>query len=144
MQSLENRIIEVFSSSHEKYGYKQISAKLHIYDKEGRNEVVRTIEKFVNVKILLKVGRGKYRINPRYLSKETTGRNYATGRLEVKYGGAAFVLQEGDNEDIFIPERKLSNALHGDLVKVLVYPPREGRRPEGEIVVTQQPTAFDD
>ena len=134
MQSLENRIIEVFTSSHEKYGYKQIAAKLHIYDKEGRAEVVRAIEKFVNVKILLKVGRGKYRINPRYLSKETTGRNYVTGRLEVKYSGAAFVLQEGDNEDIFIPERNLSNALHGDLVKVLVFPPREGKRPEGEIV----------
>ena len=134
MQSLENRIIEVFTSKNEKYGYKQIAAKLHIYDKEGRSEVVRAIEKFVNVKILLKVGRGKYRINPRYLNKETTGRNYVTGRLEVKYSGAAFVLQEGDNEDIFIPERNLSNALHGDLVKVLVFPPREGRRPEGEIV----------
>ena len=134
MQSLENRIIEVFASKNEKYGYKQVAAKLHIYDKEGRAEVVRAIEKFVNVKILLKVGRGKYRINPRYLNKETTGRNYVTGRLEVKYSGAAFVLQEGDNEDIFIPERNLSNALHGDLVKVLVFPPREGRRPEGEIV----------
>ena len=134
MQSLENRIIEVFTSSHEKYGYKQVAARLHIYDKEGRAEVSRIIEKFVNVKILLKVGRGKYRINPRYLNKETTGRNYVTGRLEVKYSGAAFVLQEGENEDIFIPERNLSNALHGDLVKVLVFPPREGRRPEGEIV----------
>ena len=134
MQSLENKIIEVFASKNEKYGYKQVAAKLHIYDKEGRAEVVRIIEKFVNVKILLKVGRGKYRINPRYLNKETTGRNYTTGRLEVKYSGAAFVLQEGDSEDIFIAERNMSNALPDDLVKVLVFPPKEGRRPEGEIV----------
>ena len=134
MQNLENKIIEVFSSTNEKYGYKQVSARLHIYDKEGRAEVLRIIEKFANVKILLKVGRGKYRITPRYLSKETTGRNYVTGRLEVKLSGAAFVLQEGENEDIFIAERNMSNALHGDLVKVLVFPQKEGRRTEGEIV----------
>ena len=122
MQNIENKIIEVFASKNEKYGYKQIAAKLHIYDKEGRAEVVRIIEKFANVKILLKTGRGKYRINPRYLTKETTGRNYVTGRLEVKLSGAAFVLQEGENEDIFIAERNMSNALHGDLVKVHFQP----------------------
>ena len=134
MQNLENKIIEVFASKNEKYGYKQVAARLHIYDKEGRAEVARIIEKFVNVKILMKIGRGKYRINSRYLNKETTGRNYTTGRLEVKYSGAAFVLQEGDAEDIFIAERNMSNALPGDLVKVLVFPPKEGRRQEGEIV----------
>lgn len=134
MKSLENRIIEVFASKNEKYGYKQVAARLHIYDKEGRAAVAQAIEKFVNVKILHKVGRGKYRINSRYLNKETTGRNYVTGRIEVKYSGAAFLLQEGEAEDIFIPERNMSNALHGDLVKALVFPPREGRRQEGEVV----------
>ena len=33
MQNIENKIIEVFASKNEKYGYKQIAAKLHIYDK---------------------------------------------------------------------------------------------------------------
>ncbi len=134
MQTLENKVIEVFSSNRDKLGYKQVAAKLHIFDKEGRAEVARIIDKFVNVKILLKVGKGKYRMNGKYLNNETTGRNYVTGRLEVKYSGAAFVLQDGENDDIFIPERNQGNALHGDLVKVLVFPPRDGKKPEGEIV----------
>ena len=134
MQNIENKIIQALSTGNDKLNYKQIAAKINVYDKAGREEVKRIIDKFVNTKILLKSGRGKYRLNSKYMNKETTGRNYVTGRLEVKYSGSAWVLQDGDEEDIFIGERNLSNALHGDLVKVLVYPPREDRRPEGQIV----------
>lgn len=134
MQTIENKIIQALSNSNEKLNYKQIAAKINVYDKQGREEVKRAIDKFVNTKILLKVGRGKYRLNSKYMNKETTGRNYVTGRLQVKFSGAAFVLQEGDDDDIFIPERYMSNALHGDLVKVMTFPPREGRKPEGQIV----------
>ena len=134
MENIENRIIQVLSSGNEKLNYKQIAAKINIYDKQGREEVKRVIGKFVKAKILLTAGRGKYRLNHKYMNKETTGRNYVTGRLEVKYSGSAWVLQEGDDEDIFIAERNLSNALHGDLVKVMLFPPREDRRPEGEVV----------
>ena len=134
MQNIENKIIQALSTGNDKLNYKQIAAKINVYDKAGREEVKRIIDKFVNTKILLKSGRGKYRLNSKYMNKETTGRNYVTGRLEVKYSGSAWVLQEGDEEDIFIGERNLSNALHGDLVKVLVYPPREDRKPEGQIV----------
>lgn len=135
MQTIENKIIKALSmGKSDKYNYKQIAAKINVYDKEGRAEVLRVIDKFINANILIKAGRGKYRLNKKYLTKETTGQNYVTGRLDVKYSGAAFVLQEGDEEDIFIAERNLSNALPNDLVKVLVFPPRQNRKPEGQIV----------
>lgn len=135
MQTIESKIIKALSaSSNEKYNYKQIAAKINVYDKEGRAEVLRIIDKFLTAHILLKAGRGKYRLNKKYLSKETTGENYVTGKLEVKYSGSAFVLQDGEEEDIFIAERNLSNALHGDIVKVLVFPPRPDRKTEGQIV----------
>lgn len=134
MQNLENKIIEALTGTNDKLNYKQIAAKIHIFDKKGREEVRQIIEKFVRAKILIQTSRGKYRINGKYLDKTTTGRNYVTGRLEVKYSGAAFVLQEGEKEDIYIAERNMSNALPNDLVKVLVFPPREDRKPEGQIV----------
>lgn len=134
MQTIENKIIQALSNGHEKLNYKQIAAKINIYDKQGREEVKRIIDKFVKTKILLQSGRGKYRLNSKYMNVETTGRNYVTGRLEVKYSGSAWVLQPGDEDDIFIAERNLSNALHGDLVKVMVFPPREDKKPEGQIV----------
>lgn len=132
--SIEKEIVKALSTSREKLNYKQIAAKINIFDKSGRKEVQETLNKLINAKIVLKAGRGKYKINGKYLTKETTGHDYVIGKLEIKYSGAAFVLQEGDKEDIFIAERNLSNALHNDIVKVLLFPPRKDKKPEGEIV----------
>ena len=130
---LEQKIIQVLATN-EIYNYKQIAAKIHIFDKQGREEVLHIIDKFVSAKILLKVGKGKYKLNQQYVTKEATGRHYIIGRLEVKYSGAAFVIQEGEPNDIFIADRNRGNALHNDIVKVLVFPPRQDQKPEGQIV----------
>ena len=133
---LGNRIVEVLSKSgKEKYNYKQIAAKVGVFDKKGRDAVKQIISDFVDAKILFHAGRGKYAINPKYLTKETTGKNYLIGKLTVSKNGAAYVVTETpEEEDIFIAEGNLNNALHNDIVKVNVYPARNKRRPEGQIV----------
>lgn len=132
--SIEKEIVKALSSTREKLNYKQIAAKINVFDKNGRKEVQDTLTKLIHAKIVIKAGRGKYKINGKFLNKETTGRDYIIGRLEVKYSGSAFVIQDGGKEDIFIAERNLSNALHNDIVKVLLFPPRKDKKPEGEIV----------
>ena len=141
--NLGNKIIEVLSRGNAgaKYNYKQISAKAGVFDKQGREKIKEIIEDFVEARILLKAGRGHYKINPKYLNKETTGRNYVIGRLEMKAGGSAFVVNEkqaaganSEDEDIFVADGNLGNALHNDLVKVMVFPSRKGKRPEGQVV----------
>ena len=131
-----NRIVEMLTKSgKEKYNYKQIAAKVGVFDRKGRDNVKQIINDFVDAKILLHVGRGKYCINPKYLTKENTGKNYLIGKLSISRNGAAYVIQEGVNEeDIFIAEGNLSNALHNDIVKVNLFPARNKRRPEGQIV----------
>jgi len=134
--ALGNRIVEVLSKSgKEKYNYKQIAAKVGIFDRKGRDTVKQIISDFVDAKILFHVGRGKYSINPKYLTKENTGKNYVIGKLSISKNGAAYVTTEGvSDEDIFIAEGNLSNALHNDIVKVNVFPARNKRRTEGQIV----------
>ena len=134
--TLGNRIVELLSiSGKEKYNYKQIAAKAGIFDRKGRDTVKQIIADFVDAKILLHAGRGKYCINPKYLTKENTGKNYVIGKLSISRNGAAYVITETLNdEDIFIAEGNLSNALHNDIVKVNVFPARNKRRPEGQIV----------
>ena len=132
---LEKQIIEVFSnSSTEKFNYKQIAAKVKIFDKAGRETVKKMIDNFVDAHILVHTGRGKYKMNSRYLNKETTGKNYLTGRLQMTASGAAFVIPENGEEDIYIADGNLGNALHQDIVKVLVFPVRRKKGPEGQIV----------
>lgn len=48
--------------------------------------------------------------------------------------GFGFVSVEGEEEDIFIPEAKVGDALHMDKVQVVVSPRATGRRKEGVIV----------
>ena len=48
--------------------------------------------------------------------------------------GFGFVTVEGEEEDIFIPESKVLDALHGDTVQIVVSPLATGRRREGAVV----------
>ncbi|MDR2978828.1 MAG: hypothetical protein LBV02_00040, partial [Bacteroidales bacterium] len=136
LSTIEKKVVEVLSvGENVKYNYKQISAKIGVFDKVGREEVKRVIEDFMDKKILLKAGQGKYKLNPKYLSKQFTLRNYVTGRIQITSTGAAFLIQDTpDTEDIFIADGNLGNALHNDVVKALVFPLRRGKKMEGQVV----------
>lgn len=133
---LGRKIIEALTkSTKEKLNYKQIAAKVGIYDRQGREQVKTLINEFVDAHIIIHAGRGKYKINPKYLTQKTTNKNFMVGRVQINRSGTAFVIPENDlAEDVFVAEANLSNALHNDLVKVLVFPARNKRSPEGEVV----------
>lgn len=133
---IEKKVMEAFSTGdNSKLNYKQIAAKAGIFDKGGREKVKKIIEDFLDKKILLSAGRGKYKINPTYLSKEYTSKNYVTGRLQITSTGSAFLIQDiPDTEDIFIADGNLGNALPNDKVKVLVFPIRRKKGFEGQVV----------
>ncbi|HPB58233.1 MAG TPA: ribonuclease R [Bacteroidales bacterium] len=132
---LGTRIIEALSSyGSEKLNYKQIAAKVGVFDKAGRIEVQKQIAHFLEAQILLSAGRGKYRLNPKYISKETTGRNVIVGEIQFNRSGNAFVVNEEQEEDVFISEQNLGMALHRDKVKVMLFPLRKNKKPEGQVI----------
>lgn len=135
-EEIGRKIIEALTkSTKEKLNYKQIAAKVGIYDKQGREVVKALINEFVEARVILHAGRGKYTINTKYLTKKNTQKNYITGRIQINRSGTAFVIADNEQQDdIFIAEANLSNALHNDLVKVLVFPARNKRGPEGQVV----------
>ena len=148
MKDLSKRILESLTQGkNEKLNYKQIAAKVGIYDKQGREEVKEQIDRLVEAKLLLKAGRGKYRVNYKQLKGKDNGRNYIIGRIEMKRSGMAFVIPQSEandtrdeslEEDIFIADGNLGNALNNDIVKVVVFPARKGKRPEGQVVEVMQ------
>ena len=95
MKELSKQIIEVLSNSSEKLNYKQIAAKMKIFDKKGREEVKKELEKLINAKVVLKAGRGKYKLNSKFQDTKTTGKHYIIGRVEQKHSGMAFVIPQG-------------------------------------------------
>ncbi|MCQ2283615.1 MAG: ribonuclease R [Bacteroidales bacterium] len=145
MKNLSKQILEALASGkNEKLNYKQIAAKVGIYDKKGREEVKEQIEQLLYAKMLVKAGRGKYKLNyKQFKGNSDTGRNYVVGKIEMKRSGMAFVIPQNDKqdtpdesqaEDIFVADGNLGNALNNDIVKVVLFPSRKGKRPEGQVV----------
>lgn len=60
--------------------------------------------------------------------------NLAIGRLQVTRGGDGFVVPEGDDEDVYIPERHLGTAVDGDTVVSRIEKRPAKRNPEGRII----------
>ena len=60
---------------------------------------------------------------------------YVEGTVEMKSTGKAYVVRDdGEGEDIFIAAQDTYKALHGDRVRVAMFPKRNNSKPEGKIV----------
>lgn len=148
MKNLEQAIVKALSvNGNPKYTLRQIAEKVGVFDKKGRAEINEILEQFRKAGIVVHIGRGKYKLHARHLNEQMTGRNYVVGRLKIMANGTAFVLPEpmqgqqseqqdadDENGDIYVANGHLSNALPGDLVKVVLFPQRGERHREGEIV----------
>ncbi len=128
------KIIEIFTRyPYQYFNYKQIATKLNIYSKDERKLIALSINQLATANILVKGGRGKYKINPIHL--EATESNIITGRINMKQTGKAYLIVENsDLEDVFISANNTAHALNGDLVKVHLFPARRGKRPEGRVI----------
>ncbi len=61
-----------------------------------------------------------------------------TGRLQVTTRGFGFVIVEGQEHDVFIREKHMGTAFHGDIVKVEIHRKGRDRNPEGRITEVVQ------
>lgn len=68
----------------------------------------------------------------RYATPESL--NLATGRLQVKRSGDAFVVTATDREDVFVRADLRATAVDGDTVVARIERRRPGRRPEGRVI----------
>jgi ribonuclease R len=93
-----------------------------------REEVCAILENLIAEKILIERS-GKFRLRVNTSSKT------AVGKLLVASQGYGFVAVEGEPDDIFISQRALRGALHGDTVRISYSKnsSRKTKRSEGEV-----------
>ncbi len=113
-------------NSEKSFNYKQLGAAMEIDNEGDRFALLETLEELKHQGFVVEKEIGKYQ------SKET--KNYVSGTIDFTSTGTAFVVVSPDQPDIFIPFRKTRDAMHGDLVKVNVFPQRGKGKPEGEVV----------
>lgn len=132
VKDLKNKILRVLSAEPGKQlNYKQVSARLHITERQQRKAVKDCLEALVRDKILESPSQGKFIFRP----KSQT----VTGVLEITNSGHGYVvadpLPDGTKmPDIFIDKEALHRALPGDRVQVALYAFKRKDLPHGEIV----------
>jgi ribonuclease R len=133
---IATQILKIFANApFTAFNYKQISSKVGAYDKAARQLVQMTILEMAENKILVEEGRGKYKINPKHINDDLLPKNYIVGTIDMKQTGKAYVIpQDEGREDVMIAPNYTRHALHGDTVKVLMFPQRKMHKPEGQVV----------
>jgi len=116
------------------YNYKQISSGLGISDKASKELVKGIIDQLAVSGELEEAKRGKYQLNKKSGKYPHKGTAYITGTIDMKQTGKAYVLPDDKSEDVFISSSSTAHSLHGDKVKVLLFPRRKGKKTEGQVV----------
>lgn len=130
-----NLVLEVFlKNSSTTFNYRQIAAKMQIDNKEKKEHIKKILAQLAQKKSITEVTRGKFKLNPALKIRKVESAPYITGVVEMKQTGKAYIISTQLDEDVMIGPNNTHNALHGDTVKVYLFPKREGRKLEGEII----------
>ena len=135
-----NAILSIFGENPFKpMNYKQICKILAIHDAAGKDVVYHILIDLFDQGILMEERPFRYVLNPAYLEEYGPKKQYVEGTVDMKSTGKAYVVLDGDSgEDVFISANNTGQALHGDRVKVAMFPKRKNKKPEGEIVEVLQ------
>ena len=126
-------VLSVFTQNpYKAYNFRQLSSVLGVSDKVSKQMVNQILEKLAASDDIVEMNRGKYKLNPENIN--AIGTNTITGIVDMKQTGKAYIMTSELPEDVFIAANNTYHALHGDKVKVRLFPARKGRKTEGKIV----------
>lgn len=127
-------VLNIFTSNpHKGFNFRQVAAQLRIQDKASRELVRNILYELENRGELVLVKRGKYQLHPNKITAALVS-PVITGTVDMKNTGKAYVMTEELGEDVYIAPNNTSHALNGDKVKVRLFPKRQGRKLEGQVI----------
>jgi len=133
--SFVRSILEIFQNNPESsFNNKQIAHRLGISDKASRDLVALILDQLFTGKELIQTKRGKYQMNRESQRYTKEIRTQVDGIVDMKQTGKAYVIPDDKSEDIFISSNNTHHALHGDTVRVFLFPRRKNHKREGEII----------
>ena len=105
--------------------YKIMSKILQVEDQQTKKQIYNILENLAKTGNIKEVNRGKFRYNG--------SSNLIEGILEFTPRGAAYLIVENQDEDIYINPKNTQHAIHGDRVRVKIIN-SSGRRVEGKVM----------
>ena len=135
-----NAILSIFGENpFRPMNYKQICKLLGIKDAAGKDVVYHILVDLFEQGKLIEERPFRYLLNPELLQEYGPKTQYVEGTVDMKSTGKAYVILDDESgEDVFIAASNTGQALHGDRVRVAMFPKRKNKKPEGEIVEVLQ------
>lgn len=125
-RSLIKEIMKVFRLNPKKtFNYRQLSKEIGIKENSIKELIVAVLYDLQEQEKLILISPGKYRYKKSH--------SFIEGVADVTTRGNAYVRVEEMEQDIFIRDKYLLNAISGDFVKVSLFSTFKKRKPEGEI-----------
>ena len=125
-KEIRNQILGIFSNNTlQTFNYKQIARRLYVTDPSSRKLIQAVLNELEHDGHLTEVERGKYKLKSRG--------GYICGTVQLKSSGAAYIITDDLEEDVYITPKNLNRALNGDKVKVYLYARKRGDKLMGEI-----------
>ncbi len=110
----------------EPVNYKQLAKRMGINDDATRRMVPLLLQDLVTDKQITEIEPGRYK-----LSYET---GCVVGKVDMTAHGYAYIISSETEDDVFVSQKHLREALHGDTVKVHLFARRKGAKLEGQVV----------
>ena len=127
-------VLAVFTSNPFRgYNFRMIAAQLGIQDKASKELVKNILLDLEQNKDIIQVKRGKYQLNPSFSGAKISNIRI-TGIVDMKQTGKAYVITDELADDVYIASNNTHHSLNGDKVTVHLFPQRQGRKIEGQII----------
>ncbi|MFI3289518.1 MAG: ribonuclease R [Rikenellaceae bacterium] len=111
-----------------KFALKHLAGAVGMSDKSGRRETLFILRELEQEGIVRETSRGRFQLT-------ASERPRVVGRVDVAKSGVIFVISDILESDVHISSFRSMNALHGDIVEIVVTrAPKGNRSAEGEIV----------
>ncbi len=135
-KQLQFFILKLMSRNQDKhFNISQILGKIKV--KNSIDSVAHAVEMLKGRGLILSAKDGSVYWNPNNSATETQDvmpSSVYTGKVDMTRSGAAYIILEDMEQDVYIPARQTGTAMHGDIVKIEI-PRKSGRRkPEGKII----------
>ena len=135
LSTFVNTILTIFGEHPFKpMNYKQIAKIMSIRDAAGKDVIYQILVTLHKEGKLIEDRPYRYLLHPDFVHEYGPKPQYITGTVDMKSTGKAYVIPDEEGEDIFIAANNTGKALHGDKVKVAMFPKRKTKKSEGEII----------
>ena len=135
LSTFVNTILTIFGEHpFRPMNYKQIAKMMSVRDAAGKDVIYQILVTLCNEGKLIEERPYRYLLHPDFIHEYGPKQQIVTGIVDMKNTGKAYVIPDEEGEDIFIAANNTGKALHGDKVKVAMFPKRKSKKNEGEIV----------